>query len=195
MESTMTDAYPVQKKREDYINWPEYFMSVAFLAAKRSKDPTTQVGACIVNKDKRLVGIGYNGFPNGCDDDLFPWTKNSKDPLKNKHLFVCHAETNAILNKNCADVKGCTIYVGLFPCNECAKVIIQSGISEVIYFSDKHKEKVHTKASKMMFDAAGVHYEQFIPRQKRIVIDFDLTEETENDSEVLDKEIKELKIA
>lgn len=110
-------------------------------------------------------------MPKGLDH--FPWGKNPTNPLQNKHLFVCHAETNAILNKNSSDVKGCSLYVGLFPCNECAKVIIQSGISKVIYFSDKHKNKSHTQASKMMFDAAGITYTQFIPRQKQIVIDFD----------------------
>lgn len=194
MEATFNNDNQVQSKRQDHINWPEYFMSIAFLAAKRSKDPTTQVGACIVNKENKLVGIGYNGFPKGCDDDLFPWSKDPKDPMKNKHLFVCHAETNAILNKNCSDLKGCIIYVGLFPCNECAKVIIQSGIREVVYFSDKHKEKSHTKASKMMFDAAGVKYMHFIPRQSRIVIDFDFeTDVTEEDSGI-SYEIKKLNI-
>ncbi|XP_063704784.1 deoxycytidylate deaminase [Culicoides brevitarsis] len=159
-------------KREDYISWPEYFMSIAFLAAKRSKDPSSQVGACIVNEDKKIVGVGYNGFPIGCDDNKFPWSKNAPDPLENKYMYVCHAEMNAILNKNCSDVRGCTIYVALFPCNECAKIIIQSGISKIVYLSDKHKEKASTIASKMMLDAAGVRYEQFMPKQKQIVIDF-----------------------
>lgn len=160
------------KKREDYISWPEYFMSIAFLASKRSKDPSSQVGACIVNNENKIVGVGYNGFPTGCDDDRFPWSKTSPDPLKNKYIFVCHAEMNAILNKNSTDVKGCTIYVALFPCNECAKIIIQSGISKVVYLSDKYKDTKQVIASKMMFDATGVTFEQFVPKQKQIVIDF-----------------------
>lgn len=161
-----------EKKREDYINWTEYFMATAFLAAKRSKDPCSQVGACIVNRENKIVGVGYNGFPIGCDDDKFPWSKNIDDPLKSKYMYVCHAEMNAILNKNCSDVKGCTVFVGLFPCNECAKMIIQSGITEVVYYSDKHKDKPQTQASKIMFDAVGIKYRQFVPKQKKIVIDF-----------------------
>ncbi|VEN38715.1 unnamed protein product [Callosobruchus maculatus] len=159
-------------KRTDYLEWQEYFMAIAFLAAKRSKDPCTQVGACIVNDDNVIVGIGYNGMPKGCHDDAFSWAKKSDDKLENKHLYVCHAELNAILNKNCADIKGCTIYVALFPCNECAKVIIQSGIKEVVYMSDKHAHKCNTIASKKMLDAADVKYRQFIPKKNKIVIDF-----------------------
>lgn len=158
-------------KRLDYLEWADYFMATAFLAAKRSKDPSTQVGACIVNKDKKIVGVGYNGFPNGCDDDHFPWFKSS-DPLQTKYTYVCHAELNAVLNKNSSDVQGCTMYVGLFPCNECAKVIIQAGIKEVIFLSDKHSHKSGTIAAKKMFDAAGVVYKQFVPRRQKIVIDF-----------------------
>ncbi|XP_031151270.1 deoxycytidylate deaminase isoform X3 [Sander lucioperca] len=113
-------------KREDYLEWPEYFMAVAFLSAQRSKDPSSQVGACIVNQENKIVGIGYNGMPNGCDDDLLPWSRSADDRLDTKYPYVCHAEMNAIMNKNSADVKGCTMYVALFPCNECAKLIIQS---------------------------------------------------------------------
>ncbi|CAH0560212.1 unnamed protein product [Brassicogethes aeneus] len=148
-------AKNLNKKRENYLNWDEYFMATAFLAAKRSKDPCSQVGACIVNNENVIVGIGYNGMPKGCHDDDFPWEKENENPLDNKYYYVCHAELNAILNKNCADVKGCRIYVGLFPCNECGKVIIQSGIKEVIYMSDKHSHKPHTIASKLMMDSAG----------------------------------------
>ena len=162
----------VNNKRESYIGWDEYFMAIAFLSAKRSKDPCTQVGACIVNDEKRIVGIGYNGMPTGCSDDQFSWKKDSSNLLDTKYLYVCHAEVNAILNKNSSDVKNCTIYVGLFPCNECAKVIIQSGIKLVIYMSDKHAHKVETVAAKKMFDAAGVVYRQYVPKNKRIVIDF-----------------------
>ena len=145
---------------------------MAFLAAKQSKDPNTQVGACIVNDERKIVGVGYNGFPIGCGDDEFPWGKKANDPLDTKYLYVCHAEMNAILNKNSSDVKNCTMYVALFPCNECAKIIIQSRIREVIYMSDKHAQKKSTIASKKMFDAAGVKYWQFVPISSRIVIDF-----------------------
>ncbi|KAJ8919588.1 hypothetical protein NQ315_002210 [Exocentrus adspersus] len=168
----------INSKRAEYIDWQEYFMATAFLAAKRSKDPCSQVGACIVNQENVIVGIGYNGMPKGCHDDEFPWAKQSSNALENKYLYVvcafsvCHAELNAILNKNSADVKNCTLYVALFPCNECAKVIIQSGIKEVVFMSDKHAHKIHTIASKRMLDAAGVKYRQFIPKNKQIVIDF-----------------------
>lgn len=149
-------------------------MAIAFLAAGRSKDPATQVGACIVNSEKKIVGIGYNGLPIGCSDDSFPWTKTSEIDLENKYMYVCHAEINAILNKNSFDVKGCTLYVALFPCNECAKVIIQSKIQEIVYMSDKHSEKSHTIAAKRMFDSVGMKYRQFTPKNKKIVIDFDV---------------------
>nr|XP_012216155.1 PREDICTED: deoxycytidylate deaminase isoform X2 [Linepithema humile]XP_012216156.1 PREDICTED: deoxycytidylate deaminase isoform X2 [Linepithema humile] len=147
-------------------------MAIAFLSAKRSKDPCTQVGACIVNNDKRIVGIGYNGMPKGCDDDKFPWKKGPHTSLDAKFLYVCHAEVNAVLNKNSSDVKDCTIYVALFPCNECAKVIIQSGIKTVIYMSDKYAYKVETVAAKKMFDAAGIQYRQYIPKNQKIEINF-----------------------
>ncbi|KAJ2941160.1 hypothetical protein O0L34_g10394 [Tuta absoluta] len=162
------------KKRTNYIEWEDYFMATAFLAAKRSKDPSFQVGACIVNRDKKIVGIGYNGMPIGCDDDDFPWGKNTPSPLDSKFLYVCHAEMNAIVNKNSADVKDCTIYVGLFPCNECAKIIIQSGITEVVYINDKNRHKPMNVASRKMFDAACVKYRQYVPKNKQIVIDFDV---------------------
>ncbi|CAJ0944407.1 unnamed protein product, partial [Ranitomeya imitator] len=115
------------KKREDYLEWCEYFMAVAFLSAQRSKDPSSQVGACIVNPENKIVGIGYNGMPNGCHDDVLPWARTASDRLDTKYPYVCHAELNAIMNKNSADVKGCIMYVALFPCNECAKLIIQAG--------------------------------------------------------------------
>lgn len=155
------------------LDWEDYFMGIAFLAAQRSKDPATQVGACIVNDEKKIVAIGYNGFPINCNDDEFPWTKTSDDPLMNKYMYVCHAEVNAILNKNSIDVKGCSLYVALFPCNECAKIIIQSRIKEVIYLSDKHADKPQTIASKKLLNAAGVTYRQYTPKHSKIVIDFD----------------------
>ncbi|XP_072040218.1 deoxycytidylate deaminase-like isoform X2 [Amphiura filiformis] len=147
-------------------------MSVAFLSAQRSKDPSSQVGACIVNDDKKIVGIGYNGMPNGCSDNTLPWTKEHDDQLETKYPYVCHAEMNAIMNKNSADVKNCTLYVALFPCNNCAKLVIQSGIKKIMYFSDKHKDKPETKASKRMMDLAQIQYKQYIPKTKKVVIDF-----------------------
>ncbi len=140
-----------------HISWDEYFMGVAALSAKRSKDPNTQVGACIVNEEKRIVGIGYNGFPRGCEDDVFPWGKGNADPLENKYPYVVHAEANCILNTT-AKLTGATLYVTLFPCNECAKLLIQSGIEEIVYLSDKHALSDSVKASKRMLDAAGVKY-------------------------------------
>lgn len=160
-------------KRLSYMDWDEYFMALAFLVAKRSKDPVTQVGACIVDDENRIVALGYNGMPRGCSDDVFPWQKNCSDKLEEKKLYVCHAEVNAILSKNCADIKHCRMYVGLFPCNECAKVIIQSGLRTVIYMSDKHEHKIKTIAAKRMFDAANVHYRQYIPKNKQIIINFE----------------------
>ncbi|XP_071086906.1 deoxycytidylate deaminase-like [Haliotis cracherodii] len=168
------------EKREGYLEWPEYFMAIAFLSAQRSKDPRTQVGACIVNKEKKIVGIGYNGMPNGCSDDLMPWGRDAKNVLMTKHLYVCHAELNAVLNKNSADVKDCTIYVALFPCNECAKVVIQSGIREVVYYSDKYHDKPEFIASKKLLDLAGITYRQYRPARQQIVIDFSSIEALNN---------------
>ena len=119
-------------KREDYISWDEYFMGIAMLSAKRSKDPSTQVGACIVDKDNKIVGIGYNGFPIGCSDDNLPWSRDAENSNETKYPYVVHAEANAILNST-KDLHGARIYVDLFPCNECAKLIIQSGIKEVVF--------------------------------------------------------------
>lgn len=160
-------------KRKDYISWDEYFMGTALLASKRSKDPNTQVGACIVNDKKRIMSIGYNGFPMGCDDDSFPWEREADNSFDTKYPYVCHAELNAILNNRGANLEGCTIYVGLFPCCECAKAIIQSGIKKVIYLSDKYKDSDSTRASKRMLTAAGVELEQIEIRHKQITIDFD----------------------
>ncbi|WP_066900812.1 deoxycytidylate deaminase [Streptobacillus notomytis] len=140
-------------KRSTFLSWDEYFMGIAFLSANRSKDPVTQVGACIV-KDSKIVGIGYNGFPIGSSDDEIPWGKEG-DFLNTKYAYVVHAELNAILNSN-RDLKGSTIYVTHFPCNECAKSIIQTGISKVIFFSDKHKDKDSSIASKRMLINAGI---------------------------------------
>lgn len=160
-------------KRDDYISWDEYFMGIALLSAKRSKDPNTQVGACIVNENKKIMSVGYNGFPHGCSDDEFPWERDGESSIDTKYPFVCHAELNAILNNAGASLKGCSIYVALFPCNECAKAIIQSGIKRVLYLSDKYRDTDGVKASKKMFDAAGVEYRQITMSRENIVINFD----------------------
>lgn len=144
-------------KKNMHISWDEYFMGVALLSAKRSKDPSTQVGACVVNEDKRIIGIGYNGLPTGCDDAVFPWGKEAEDPLNTKYPYVVHAEPNAILNCT-SSLKGATLYVTLFPCNECAKLIIQSGIKKIVYMSDKYRTQKSDIASRKMLDASGVKY-------------------------------------
>ena len=144
--------------RKDYISWDEYFMGVALLSAKRSKDPSTQVGACIVNQQKKIVGIGYNGLPFGCDDESFPWERTGNF-LETKYPYVVHAEPNAILNST-TKLDDATIYVTLFPCNECAKLIIQSGIKEIVFLSDKYDGTNENKASKAMLQAAGVRWRQ-----------------------------------
>lgn len=154
-------------KREEYLSWDEYFMGIATLSAMRSKDPSTQVGACIVNSDKRILSMGYNGMPRCCSDDEFPWDRNG-DPLNSKYLYVCHAELNAILNCAVGSVRGCTVYTTLFPCNECAKAIIQSGIVEVVYMSDKYADSDSVLASKRMFETAGVRYRLYQQSNKEI---------------------------
>jgi dCMP deaminase len=159
------------KKRQDYISWDEYFMGVALLSAKRSKDPSTQVGACIVNDKNKIVGAGYNGLPIGCNDDEFPWDKQG-DFLNTKYPYICHAELNAILNNIGMDLRGCKIYTALFPCNECSKAIIQSGITEVIYLSDKYAGTDTAKASKVMLDTAGVKYRKVETKVNNLVLSF-----------------------
>ena len=158
-------------KRTDYINWEEYFMGIAMLAAKRSKDPNTQVGACIVSKDNIIISTGYNGMPKGCSDDEFPWARSGAE-VDTKYPYVVHAELNAILNANGRDLRGSRIYVALFPCNECAKAIIQSGVKEALYLSDKYKDTMGNLASKRMLDAAGVKYTQLNTELKSITLDF-----------------------
>lgn len=161
-------------KRKDYISWDEYFMGVAVLSSLRSKDPNTQVGACIVSKEKKIIGVGYNGFPRGCSDDELPWARVGTT-LETKYPYVCHAELNAILNSNNSQaLEGATLYVALFPCNECAKAVIQSGIKRVVYLSDKYASTDGTKASKIMFDSAGVIYERINTERKQIIIDLNV---------------------
>ena len=159
-------------KRTNYLSWDEYFMGVALLSAKRSKDPATQVGACIVNNKNKIVGAGYNGLPAGCDDNDFPWDKQG-DFLQTKYPYVCHAELNAILNNIGMDLHGCRIYTALFPCNECAKAIIQSGISEVIYLSDKYDGSDPSVASKRMLTTAGVTYRKVESQVSKIELSFE----------------------
>ena len=158
-------------KRRDYISWDEYFMGVALLASQRSKDPSTQVGACIVDEDKRILSTGYNGFPKGCSDDEFPWNRD-ESAGETKYQYVVHAELNAILNASGKKLAGATLYVGLFPCNECAKAIIQAGIKEVIYLSDKYHGTPPMEASRKMLEAAGIKLEQIKPTKASRVLNF-----------------------
>ena len=152
-------------KREDYISWDEYFMGVAKLAGMRSKDPGTQVGACIVGQDNKILSMGYNGFPIGCSDDEFPWERQGEET---KYPYVVHAELNAILNSGGRVLKGAKLYVALFPCNECAKAIIQSGIREIIYLSDKYHDTNASIASRRLFNMAGVKYRAYHPHGREI---------------------------
>lgn len=147
-------------KRTDYISWDEYFMGVALLSGMRSKDPNTQVGACIVSEDNKILSMGYNGFPTGCSDDEFPWVRDG-DPLDNKYFYSTHSELNAILNYRGGSLEGAKMYVTLFPCNECAKAIIQCGIRALVYKNDKYEGTPAVIASKRMLDAAGVRYNKY----------------------------------
>ena len=156
-------------KRTDYINWDEYFMGIAMLAARRSKDPNTQVGACIVSPDNIIISTGYNGMPKGCSDDEFPWERTGEET---KYPYVVHAELNAVLNASGRDLRGSKLYVALFPCNECAKAIIQSGVKEVVYLSDKYKDTMGNLASKRMLSAAGVKFTKLETNVKNLSLSF-----------------------
>ena len=164
----------INKQRKDYLNWDEYFMGIAKLSAMRSKDPSTQVGACIVSNDNRILSIGYNGTPNGYADDVFPWERTG-ERLNTKYLYVCHGEMNAVLNYRGSrhELEGAKIYVDLFPCNECAKIIIQSGIKEVIYSRsydyDNHSDEM--EASIRMFNACGVKFRQIESMGKKLILE------------------------
>ncbi len=164
----------INKQRKEYLSWDEYFMGVAKLSALRSKDPSTQVGACIVGADNRILSIGYNGTPNGFPDSDFPWDREG-DALNTKYFYVCHAELNAILNfrGNRRDLEGARIYVALFPCNECAKAIIQCGIKEVVYLSDKYNGTDGNVASKRLFDKCGVIYRTVDVKNKDITLNLE----------------------
>lgn len=159
-------------KRKDYINWDEYFMGIAVLSAMRSKDPNTQVGACIVDNENRILSTGYNGFPHGCSDDEFPWDRNGEYG-DTKYPYVVHAELNAILNARGKSLANARIYVDLFPCNECAKAIVQAGIKEVIYLSDKYSTTDSTLASKRMLNSAGIKLRQISSELKNITLNFE----------------------
>ena len=150
----------MSEKRQDYLSWDEYFMSVAYLASMRSKDPNTQVGACIVDANNKILSMGYNGFPAGCSDDEFPWNRDG-EPFDSKYFYVTHSELNAILNYRGGSLEGAKLYVTLFPCNECAKACIQAGIKTIVFDSDKYANTPSTLASKRMLDAAGVRYYQY----------------------------------
>ena len=160
-------------KRQGYLSWDEYFMAVAILSGQRSKDPNTQVGACVANERNKIVGVGYNGFPWGCSDDDLPWDREGSY-LDTKYPYVCHAELNAVLNSITPDLRGCRLYVALFPCNECTKVIIQSGIREIIYLSDKYKDSDSVRASKIMLDKSSTIYRQFTPSRDSILLNFNV---------------------
>ncbi|MCR4953632.1 MAG: dCMP deaminase family protein [Treponema sp.] len=159
----------IKLKRNDYISWDEYFMGVAYLASFRSKDPNSQVGACIVSQDNKILSMGYNGFPRGCSDDDFPWAREG-DALETKYAYVTHSELNAILNYRGGSLEGCKIFVTLFPCNECAKAIIQSGIKTVVYASNKYDGTPSVEASKRLMNAAGVRYYQYQTTGRKIEI-------------------------
>ena len=157
-------------KRKDYLSWEEYFMGLAILSAERSKDPSTQVGACIVDENNKIISVGYNGAPTGYDDDKDMTWQRDGDFLDTKYAYVCHSELNAILNSK-VKVDGCKLFVTLFPCNECAKVIIQSGIREVIYLSDKYNGTEGNIAAKKMFDVCGIKYREYKKKNKKIEIE------------------------
>ena len=163
----------MSNKRIDYIGWDDYFMGVSLLAADRSKDPSTQVGACIVSDDNRILSTGYNGFPQGCSDDDFPWNRD-ESLGETKYNFVVHAELNAILNAGGKSLVGSRIFVSLFPCHDCAKAIIQSGVKEVVYLSDKYNGTVSDNASKRMLQAAGIKLTKMKPTKAQIVLNFDV---------------------
>lgn len=156
-------------KRQDYLSWDEYFMGIALLSAGRSKDSNTPVGACIVSEENKILSVGYNGMPTGCNDDEMPWEREGES-LETKYPFVCHAELNAILNRSTGSLQNARIYVSLFPCNECAKAIIQSGIKEVVYMEDKYAGTDEVRASKKMFEMTGVKMRQYFQTNRIVTV-------------------------
>jgi dCMP deaminase len=184
-EANWNPTAATNHKRKGYLSWDDYFMAMAFLTARRSKDPNTQVGACIVSPDKLILALGYNGFPRGCSDDYLPWARSNDQMLHKKYAYVCHAEVNAILNKGSSNVKDSTLYVALFPCNECAKMIIQAGIKEVVYLQDHYHDTDMCRASRIMFGMAGVVLRRHAPAVSSIGIEFMLTNATETGCTVI----------
>ena len=158
------------EKRSNYIGWDAYFMGVAELSAKRSKDPNTQVGACIVSKDKKILSVGYNGAPNGYNDEILPWDREGSF-IDTKYAYVCHAELNAILNNKGSNLEGSTLYVDLFPCNECAKAIIQCGIKEIVYKSDKYKGSDNNLVSRKLLDECNIKYRKYEKENNLVELD------------------------
>jgi len=158
-------------KKTDYLKWDEYFMGIALLSAKRSKDPHTSVGACIVSEDNKILSVGYNGMPRGCSDDEYPWDREASSDLNTKYLYVCHAELNAILNYTGTNMLHARIYTTLFPCNECTKALIQVGITEVIYLSDKYSDTSSVIAAKRMMKSAGIVYTPYRAADKIISLE------------------------
>lgn len=158
-------------QRKDHISWDGYFMGIVLLSKERSKDPSTQVGACIVSKDKRVLSLGYNGTPVGIEDGDFPWRREGSF-IDTKYAYVCHAELNAILNYKGSnrELEGAIVYVTLFPCNECAKAIIQTGIKKIVYYEDKYSESDSTIVSKKMFDQVGIEYVPYKKEGKEVII-------------------------
>ena len=160
----------MSEKRSDYISWDEYFMGVAMLSGMRSKDPNTQVGACIVSQDNKILSMGYNGFPIGCSDDEFPWAREG-DPLENKYFYSTHSELNAILNYRGGSLEGAKLYVTLFPCNECAKASSQCGIKTIVDDSDKYEHTPSVIASKRMLTSAGVEFYKYQRTNREIKLE------------------------
>ena len=158
----------MSNKRTDYISWDEYFMAVAKLAGMRSKDPNSQVGSCIVSQDNKILSMGYNGFPRGCSDDEYPWSREEENPLDTKYLYVTHSELNAILNYRGGSLEGSKLYVSMFPCNECAKAIIQAGIKTLIYEVNKYPDSAAVLASIRMLKSAGVEVIKYVPTGREI---------------------------
>ncbi len=157
-------------KRTDYISWDEYFMGIAWLSAGRSKDPNTQVGACIVSQDNKILSMGYNGFPKGCSDDEFPWDREGDDELQKKYAYIVHSELNAILNYRGGSLEGSRMYVTMFPCNECAKAIIQAGIKELVYDQNKYPDSAAVLASRRMLMKSGVNCMEYQRTGREVVL-------------------------
>jgi dCMP deaminase len=164
-DATSASATGRSEDAPSHLSWDEYFMAIALLTARRSKDPNTQVGACIVSRRRIILACGYNGFTAGCSDDAFPWQRSAPDPKHTKYMYVCHAEVNAILNCHAShsEQEGATLYVTLFPCYQCAQAIVQARIRRVVYLKDPYHDDEKFQASRRIFDMADVEYEAFRP--------------------------------